>query len=274
VHNQGWFMLVVIALIVLVIRSGLHVSAALSGLRETRLDLAVAAATRYANFGVTAAFIAGGCFLIGVMMLDANVEALIGITCIVWMLLAWPLTIRRFFSERQFADLMAGDGNPGAHHRAPDLGLTSLGWFLFAIGLLSLSFSLPASLLLSSEMGEMGRDMAGMGGLMSVINPGIGHSMWFGIGIAALELWAGIELIRMSDLHRIAAIAFGAIAIAVNLYLYWPILSHLGLFAREGSMGMTTMALASLAAQLIVPLTVLVAANRSHVPGATARFRG
>ncbi len=271
VHSQGWFMLGVVALLVLIVRSVIHVNAAIQGLRETRLDVSVQAANRYADFGVIAAMIAGGAMLIAVMMINADVSALVGVTCLVWMLLAWPLTVRRFFGERQFADIMAGDdGAP--HRRAPDLGLTTLGWFLFATSLVSLSFMLPAILLLPSRMGDMG-GMGGMSTIMSIMSPGIDHSPWFGIGIAALELWAAIELIRMGELHRIAATAFGVVATAVNIYMYWPILTHLGSLSREGGLGSSTMVLASLAIQLIVPLTTLFAANRSVVPPATARFK-
>ena len=35
-----------------------------------------------------------------------------------WMLMAWPLIIRRFFSDRQFADLLAGDDAPRPPPRA------------------------------------------------------------------------------------------------------------------------------------------------------------
>ena len=50
--TQGPGVLIMLATVLLVIRSGLHVQAGLSGLRETSVDRAVERANRYANFGV------------------------------------------------------------------------------------------------------------------------------------------------------------------------------------------------------------------------------
>jgi len=273
-HSGGWFMLLMVSLLVLLVRSFLHVNAGLLGLRETRLDQVVQSANRYADFGVIAAFVTGGCLLISVMMLAADITAMVGIACITWMLLAWPMTVRRFFSERQFADILAtnGDATKSEHRRAPDLGLTTLGWFLFGTALVSLAYTLPAQVFLGAELREMRGSMSEMGMLGSIFNPVMGHSPWFGIGLSAFQLWAGIELIRMGELHRIAATAFGAVATAVNLYIFWPMISNLGSLGRHGGMGEMVVMLAVLAMQLIVPVTTLIAANRSHVPGATARF--
>ncbi|HTJ41311.1 MAG TPA: hypothetical protein VL463_04420 [Kofleriaceae bacterium] len=272
-HSSGMFMMIVIALVVLIIRSGIHVGSALTGLRETRLDQVVAAVNRYCDFGVVASFIAGGCLLLSVMMLKADVMALVGISCIVWALLAWPLTLRRFFGERQFADLMAQAEGGAPHHRAPDLGLTTLGWFLFAQAVVALSYGLPSVLMMPGH----GDSMASGGPMLemlSILNPSVGHSPWWSIGLGALQLWAGFELIRMSELHRIAASAFGLVTSAIYIYFAWPMITHLGDISRESggfSFG-TTMAFGGLALQLTVPLVTLFAANRSHVPAATARY--
>jgi hypothetical protein len=271
-HSSGMFMMVIIALVVLVIRSGIHVSSALTGLRETRLDQVVAAVNRYCDFGVVASFIAGGAMLLAVMMLRVNVSILVAISCLVWALLAWPLTLRRYFGERQFADLMASVDGGAPHHRAPDLGLTTLGWFLFAQALVGLAYGLPSTLMMPSGMDGMGDTT--MMSMLSVFNPAVGHSPWWSIGLGALELWAAIELIRMSELHRIAASTFGALTAGVQIYFAWPLLSHLGHLSRgEGGLGMgSTVVFGALALQLTVPLVTLFAANRSAVPAATARY--
>jgi hypothetical protein len=269
-RSSGPFILGVISLLVLLVRSGIHVSAALTGLRETRLDLAVGAVNRYGDFGVIASFVAGGCFLLAVMTEAMSVEALIGISCMVWMLLAWPLTIRRFFSERQFADMMANEGNAGEHRRAPDLGLTTLGWFLLAGAVVALSMRLPMVLLLPSDSQDLSSMGNGAGPLFALLGGMAGKSPWFGIGVSALQLWAGIELIRMSELHRIAATAFGVAAGAVSIYEAWPLLSNLGLVLHGGPEGVV--ALAVIAIALLIPGITIFAANRSHVPAATARY--
>ena len=64
------------------------------------------------------------------------------VTGVCWMLMAWPMIIRRFFSERQFADLLAGDDAP-IHRRAPDAGLTGLGWLLLAHAMFGATMLIP-----------------------------------------------------------------------------------------------------------------------------------
>lgn len=271
----GSMVLVLVAAVVLFIRSILHVAAGLRGVRETYVDRVVEAANRYANFGVIASFVSGGAMLMLFMTMAPDPTILIMVGCITWMLLAWPLAIRRFFSERQFADMMAGV-DPSAHVRAPDMGMQSLGWLLFAQAIISLGCSLPALLLGHGEAFQgMGRDGGGMGTeqlaqMMTMLTPEQGHSPWWSIGIWAAELWAAIELIRMSELNRIAATAFGAIVTAVTLYMNWPAISHLSEIMREGPMAV--MFFAKLASSLAIPLTVLFAANRNPLSTATARI--
>ena len=270
-HSDGKFMMIVIALVVLVIRSGIHIGAAATGLRETRIDQVVGAVNRYCDFGVIAAFVAGGAMLLSVMMVQGSAAAFVAIACVVWALLAWPLTLRRFFGERQFADLMAGAEGGPPHHRAPDLGLTTLGWLLFAQAIVGLSLRLPMALMLPNG-GDMG--MGGPFDSMSALFGGsLGSSPWWTIGVLALQLWAAIELIRMGELHRIAASAFGVISAGVTIYLSWPILSHLGELTRMGmSMPLVTV-FGALALELTIPLVTLFAVNRGAVPPASARYR-
>jgi hypothetical protein len=270
-HSDGKFMMIVIAMVVLVIRSGIHVSAASTGLRETRIDQVVGAVNRYCDFGVIAAFVAGGAMLLSVMMLQASAAAFVVIACVVWALLAWPLTLRRFFGERQFADLMAGAEGGAPHHRAPDLGLTTLGWLLLAQSIVGLSFRLPMALMLPH--GGLGGAMGPLESMSSLFGGSLGESPWWTIGVLALQLWAAIELIRMGELHRIAATAYGAISACVTIYLSWPILSHLGEISRMGGMSMEIVTIfGALALALTIPLVTLFAANRSVVPAASARY--
>jgi len=118
--------LFVLSLMLLVVRSVLHVQAGFSGLRETSVDQSVERANRYANFGVISSFCMGGALLLWVMSSAMSVAGLAMISGLVWILLAWPLIVRRFYSDRQFADLLAGDHAP-VHRRSPDAGLTWLG---------------------------------------------------------------------------------------------------------------------------------------------------
>src|ERR1700733_1948860 len=141
--QRGAGVLVMLALAMLVVRSAIHVQAGMSGLRVTSVDRSVELANRYANFGVISSFCGGGALLLFVMSSAMSVAGLALVCGVCWMLMAWPLIIRRFFSDRQFADLLAGDGE-SVHRRAPDAGLTALGWLLIAYGIFTLSFMMPS----------------------------------------------------------------------------------------------------------------------------------
>ena len=186
--QHGASVVLILSLCLLVVRSIMHVQAGVSGLRETSVDRSVELANRYANFGVIAAFCTGGATTLWVMSSAVNVAGLAIVCGMCWMLLAWPMIVRRFFSDRQFADLLAGDNAP-IHRRAPDAGLTWLGWFLIAHCVLMMSFIIP-QLILGFEGGSagMGRgDMMGIDGMMSIFGQTGLRSVWWSVGLYACK---------------------------------------------------------------------------------------
>jgi len=261
--QKGAGVLLVLTVAMLVVRSIIHVRAGVSGLRETNIDRSVELANRYANFGVISSFCAGGALLLFVMSSAVNVTGMVWITGLVWMLMTWPLIVRRFFSDRQFVDLLAGDEAP-VHRRAPDAGLTALGWLLIAYAALSASFTLPA-LFFGDEARDFGM-LALFGATDSV------RSVWWNVGVIVLQAWAGYELIRMSPQSRIIASVFGVVGAGVAIYMNLPLIQqfkHL-----QGFMSLTTaLSIGPLALALIMPVATLVLVNRKIAPTARARFR-
>lgn len=259
---RGPGVLLLLALVMLLIRSILHVQAGLSGLRETSVDKSVERANRYANFGVISSFCAAGAFLI-VAMQGGNLPGLVAVCALCWLLLSWPLIIRRFFSDRQFADLLAGP-DVAVHHRAPDAGLTSLGWLLVAYAAYSASFLFP--MVLATDGGS--RDV------QQVLALGAGsagmRSIWFSVGLVLLQGWAGFELIRMSPHSRIVASVYGVVATIVTLYINWPMLEMM-MNARVKVE--QVLVFGTLSLSLIVPIATLALVNRKIAPTARARFR-
>jgi hypothetical protein len=179
------------------------------------------------------------------------------------MLLAWPLIIRRFFSDRQFADLLAGDNAP-LHRRASDAGLTGLGWFLLAQAAFSASLMVP-QLVFGEGGGREMQALLALGGNLGA------RSMWFSVGLVVLQAWAGFELIRMSPQSRIVATVFGIVAACIALYISWPMLKmfkHLRSIDPSGIMLLMPIALG-----LIIPISTILLVNRKIAPTARARFR-
>jgi hypothetical protein len=268
---KGTGVLMMLSLMLLVVRSVLHVQAGMSGLRETSVDRAVEAANRYANFGVISSFCMGGALLLYVMSSALSVAGLAIVSGLVWILLAWPLIIRRFFSDRQFADLLAGDHAP-VHRRSPDAGLTWLGWLLIAQAALTASITIPQLILgMDGSGGGHHRGVGDFGEMLSIFGSAGVRSIWWSVGLIALQGWAGFELVRMSPLARTIASIFGVAGIAITVYINLPLLEAL----KHGGarMGMDMIAFAPLAIALVVPVATLLLVNRKIAPTAQARFR-
>ncbi len=261
--SQGPGVLLLVALVMLLIRSIFHVQAGISGLRETNLDRSVELANRYANFGVISSFCAAGAMLIVSMMGAVNFAVIAVVAGVCWMLMAWPMIIRRFFSERQFADLMAGDGSQ-LHRRAPDAGLTGLGWLLVAHAFFGATLLIP-QVVLGADFGGRYTEM------LSFMGPSGARSLWWSVGLTTFQMWAGYELIRMSPHSRVIATVFSVVAGALTIYIMWPVLQgmkHLGRMMSQE----TLMMIVPLAIQLVIPVSTLVLVNRKIAPTARARF--
>ncbi len=268
VLSKGSMMFVVLAAALLVVRSLLHVRAGLSGLRETSIDRSVELANSYANFGVITSFCAGGALLMLVMASRISFPDLLAVFAVCWMLMTWPLAIRRFFSDRHFADLLAGDDAP-VHRRAPDAGLTGLGWLLFAHAVFTASFLVipliaggPDETRTARELQSFAMIFAGSGSEL--------RSQWWSVGLVVLQGWAGFELVRMSSNSRVIGTVFGVIGTLVTLYIIWPMMKSFS--AMGGIMSTQSFQIASISLSLIIPLATVVLLNRSIAPTARARF--
>lgn len=260
VMREGRVVLIMLAVILLLVRSVLHARAGISGIHTTSIDRSVEHANRYSSFGIVSAFCAGGAMLLGVMTTQLDVSMLAAVTAITWMLMAWPLIVRRFFGERQFADLLAGE-QAEIHRRAPDAGLTCLGWLLVAHAACKLTFALP---------GIIGDTPANFDRVFALLDGSHGRSPWWNVGIAMMELWAGYELIRMTALHRYIASGYAVVASAVTLYLSWPVLRHIQHLTLKPQ---ELAALMPIAIALVIPAAALVLVNRKIAPTARARFK-
>jgi len=261
---QGPGVLLMLALIMLAIRSFIHLQAGIAGLRETSVERSVDLANRYANFGVITSFCAGGALLLLSMATSLNVLVLALVCALVWVLMAWPLIIRRFFSDRQFADLVAGEAAP-MHRRARDAGLSGLGWLLVTSSVLGISLVLPSFI--------AGRPFATVAyeKLLGIAGISFEHSMWWSVGFAVLQAWAGIELIKMSTMHRTVGSLYAIAGAIMQIYLLWPMLD---MFWHGGSDSISmAVIVGSLARVLALPIATLILVNRRLAPTALARFR-
>lgn len=254
----------------LLVRSILHTRAGLRGTSGIDTDRASDSAARYYTFGVVSSVVAGSVLLIEVMMNGLAPPDLLVVGGAVFVLMVWPLALRRFFAERNFSALLAGAHGP-SYRRAPDAGLTALGWLLLASGVVLLAAAVAGALLgprYNVVQLLMARTAVSADGEAAAL----ARSPFWLLGAALAQLWAAGELITMSDRYRAAATTYGAVAATVVLYLAWPVLADLrrhGLL--DGAPAATVYV--QMAWMLALPLGCLALGNRNLTPVARARVR-
>jgi hypothetical protein len=262
--------------VMLMVRSGMHAQAGLKGTSGADADGASEAASRYYSFGVISAVIAGGALMIELMMTAMHPAGLLMVATVVYWLLVWPLILRRFFTERNFSVLLAGDEAP-VYRRTPDAGLTSLGWLLLAMGVFGLASTLPTALFGASSGGSL--DM--FSDMFASSSSAWGRSDWWNVGVSLAQIWAAVELIGMTDRFKIASIAYGAIATVVTIYLYWPMIKMfdqlfsfggLGGGGLSGGMG-SLLPFLQIALALVIPIGTVLLIGRAGSHDAVARVR-
>lgn len=264
--QQGPVILLMLGLILLFIRSVLHVRAGLRGVRETDQRSAVELINQYTNFGIIAAGIFGAVlFMLMVQIAGRRLPMLPALTmvgAITWALLLWPMAVRNYVSDRQFADLMA---DRSTHVRAVDGGLSVLGWFLLGNAMLAASMLAPS-------LFTSGRSLSGP---LQLFGGTAGTAIWMSLLVIALQVAASHSLITASVDRRVVASVYAAVAVAVQLYNIvpmWRALSHDGAMRRildDNSSIMLTM----LAVGLVVPVVTAIMALRDSTLTAKTRIK-
>lgn len=256
--RHGWGVMLVMIFGVLVVRSSLNVRAGLTGLGDSSFDRPGELVARYATFAVVSAFCVIGALSLLAMSERLTLDAVAGLAVVGWLLVTWPMIVKRFFTQRQFAELLAGDRV--RHRRAPDAGLTSLGWLMAGHA------TLVAGLLLAGSTVHLGHALGNawtLGGGLA------GPYLYLRAVVLALELATAVALLRMSDNRRAIATIYALVAGGVALALAVPVLGTVG----RSPDPWLAIRLLLLAVQLVLPAAALLLARRQVVPAARARYR-
>jgi hypothetical protein len=261
--RHGWGVMLVVIFGVLLVRSALHIRAGLTGLRDSSFDRPGELVARYASFGIVSAFCVIGALSLLAMSerLTPDAMASIAVTC--WLLIAWPMIVKRFFTQRQFAELLAGDRVP--HRRAPDAGLTGLGWLLAGHA------TLVAAMLLVATTAQLhlGRALGNAAVIGDLVVGRWSAGPYLGGVVLALEVTTAVALLRMSDHRRAIATIYALVAAGVALALAVPVLRTL---EHHRDLWIAIRLLPS-AVQLVLPAAALLLVHRAVVPAARARYR-
>ncbi|HEX3473475.1 MAG TPA: hypothetical protein VHT91_00465 [Kofleriaceae bacterium] len=265
--QHGWGVMLLVVFALLVVRSSLQIRAGLAGLRDSSFqrsfDRPCELAGRYAAFGVISAFCVGGVLVLLAMAERLTPDAILSVAVACWLLITWPMIVKRYFSQRQFAELLAGDRV--THRRAPDAGLTALGWLLAGHATLVAAvviLQLTGHPRLGPQLGRV-TDHA-------LVLSGLAVGRWWlidaGLAVASvvLELAAAAALIRMSDQRRAITTIYAVFAGVVALGPAVPVLASLG---HQLSIW-TGIQLLPSAVQLVMPVAALLLVHRAVIPAA------
>lgn len=275
-HWSGPVML--LTMLLLAVRSIVHARAGADVVRGAGPGRFSEKAVSYVNWGIGTAAVTGGALFLLMAASGADGSFLSFIGVMVYMLLAWPLVVKTLIINRDVPLFEGEAGEPWG--RAPDLGMTALGWLLLAFSVLGLSTTIPV-LIGGDPLSGFAR-----GGMESLLGGGLmggdlaaklGRSNWFSVIIAAVQLWAAVELITMSRRWKVVTIAYGVVAAVVSLYVSMPLFQELGDAFDNVVRGgyVQILVLGQVAMSLVFPVGAIVLANRSHgaAPAARARLR-
>jgi hypothetical protein len=269
-------LLLLVVLAVLLGRSVLHAIAGARGARVIAGD-ASDSIVRYLSFGVLSSAIVGGAlFLLVIATGVAHPVTFLFLALTIHLLLCWPLILRRFSRERELHQYVASE-----HPRAPDAGLTALGWLILALGVHQLAGAAIGALAGQPDM-SAGPALGGLGGESAAELADSVRSPWWAVCVAMTQVWAGLELVHMTDRYRLAASIYGAFASLVTLYISWPQLQAVGQLGDMAALAGIGGAFAGsfevvgwlgMAISLVLPLGAAALANRKFLPAAHAHIR-
>ena len=257
----------------LAVRAILHVLTGHAGAVGGTPMVINAAASRYYNVGLATSAAVGGLMLLLAFRGQPTGPAMARLAFVVYLLLAWPLIVRTLFGERGITTIAASDDDHP--ERAPDQGLTSLGWLLLAMSVISMAVALPHAVWQSSRYTvQIVTFGIADGGDVAVM---FGRSSWLAVVIAGLQMWAAIELITMSNRSRFAAITYGVVGGALTLYVMFPFISDWETYVAQLLRGSelwdpSLVGYAQLGLALVTPLATLALVLRRRTPHAQARF--
>ncbi len=249
--------------LMLLARSILHLRAGWQGVSGIDSDKASQSASAYFNFGVMSAVISAAFLMLQMLMESGGLGLAFFIIVAMagYLLLTWPTALRMFFTDRNFSMLL-DEGK--THRRAADTGLTALGWILLGTGALSLVHAIGGLLLFGGELDQINV-------LPSELGAQHGAGQWISLGLAALQTYAGLELIAMGDRHRIVATIFGAVSVLAIGIIYWPMISELDILVGMGPLALLS-GLGPVFFGLPLAVATIVLVNRNSDPDAKARI--
>lgn len=266
----------------LLLRSVIHVRAGVRAAAGPSFHGHEACLSRYGAAGSATANVVAVLVAAAISVSTGNLGGvLVAGMCVRAALGAWPSILRRLRAERSFDVYLAGDRAP-VFRRAPDAGLSALGWLLVALGAPCVAQGLACTLTGAFATGGpswaavLPQALAGtLAGDLGIVALDAG---WRTLLVGGLQLGAGVALVRMSPSARRIATIYGLVAVMIasgNLLLAFTELLALGPIAAGEAPGavMILARVAGAGVELAVPAATLWLVGRSTLPRATVLAR-
>jgi hypothetical protein len=261
-EGSAWTLALVGVCALLVVRSIVHAMTGMRGLRGVKAAGAIEAAGRYVDFGVLSSMLGGGAILL-VLAIEGPSEyhfPLAGTAALVYLLFSWPLILRRFHRRRCFRALRDGTQGMGSR-RAPDAGMTAIGWLLLATGIVQVGVMLASVVPLPrfDAYTFVHGWIHGLDGRSLAVPDWPARSPGWTLVTCALQLWAAVELIRMTARHRLAVTTYAGVSLAITIFTVGPQADALMRVISSGlSRPSVAGGLIQIAFWLIVPVAAMV----------------
>lgn len=255
-------------LILLTVRSIFHVAA---GKRGITGDLSATASDtrRYTRFASSSTVLIGLLLFLWFGFQGIPLSGFVFLAMLVYLMLAWPRIIARFMDQREVDQYTVG--NSTRPRRPPDMGLTALGWLLLAVSVHQLAGAIPH--LFSEHQTSM--TLVGLTQLTPLTEV-LGRSIWLHVLVSGVQCWAALQLIRMTDEYKLAALIYSVLATSMTLYMVWPVFENTDFYLRSmfGTVGLSNvMFIGHVGVALTLPVSVFILVRRDPPARAVARIR-
>lgn len=195
------------ALVALLIRSIVHVEGGWAGLRAPGSEAFRLRVGRYGTLGVVSALLAALPFLLLALRMESSTPSpflLVG--AVAWLLVVWPLTLKRLVGERLFSVLLE---NQRPIRRVAGDGVEALGWLAIAGGALGLAWAAgvlmgPGPLQLTREL-DLGDATSNTRTLLQ-------------IATSIVQLVAGVTIALRHRLRLPMTLAYGVLGTGIAVW--------------------------------------------------------
>ena len=192
----------------LVVRSTTQLGAGIVGMRNADTEHVARVAKRYTDIAMVTLVVATLAMFGMVMFGRVDGSSMVLFLVFAGILLVGPLTIHRFFAPERL--LPSNDLPELRTTRAPDRGVSTWGWALLGMSVMTIAIALPMTIWSGAVPDELGRALPVA--TRSVLSTPLPLCTLL---VASMQLVAAVALITVHARHRLVTLSYGALALVM-----------------------------------------------------------